>query len=58
MKTYITRNEAANHAGVSPRTIDRWRAEGLLTTHRVRHRFVCIDPDELNRLVRPEQADR
>lgn len=58
MRTYITRAEAALHARVSPRTIDRWRAEGLLTTHRKGPRRVRIDPDELSRLIDADTAGR
>lgn len=50
---YLTRNEAAEMAGVNWRTIDRWRSKGLLTTHKLRH-LILIDPEELKELMRIE----
>lgn len=47
MKTYLTKRQAALRAGVSTRTIDRWRQLGLLTTHKAGPRLIRIDPTEL-----------
>lgn len=51
----ITRKQAADRARVNPRTIDRWRRLGLLTTytHRGLAVTVWLDPDELDRLLSP-----
>lgn len=47
MTTYLTRAEAARYARVSTRTIDRWRQDGVLTTHRAGPKKILIDLDEL-----------
>lgn len=61
-KNLITRVQAAARAGVSPRTIDNWRKEGLLTTYTRRGSTVArvlIDQDELDRVtsVQPVPVD-
>lgn len=51
---YLTRNEAAAHAGVTLRTVTRWLTEGHLTRirgRRGRRDATLIDPDELNHLL-------
>ena len=45
----LSRGEAAQTAGVSLRTIDRWRAEGKLTTYR-RRRSIKVNASELEDL--------
>lgn len=54
----ITRKQAADRAGVSPRTIDRWRRMALLTTYRrlVGPAVVLVDPVELDALQKTVQA--
>lgn len=48
-KTWLTRQEAAERAGVHLRTVARWLAEGTLTGHRVRGRHrVRIDASEVD----------
>lgn len=51
---YLTRTEAAEHAGVHPRTITRWITEGHLTKHpgrRGRRPVTLVTLDELNKLI-------
>ncbi len=51
---WISRGQAAGHAGVSVRTVDRMLANGTLTRHRDRlTRRIWIDVDELNRALSP-----
>lgn len=51
---YITRHQAAHIANVHLRTIDRWLAEGILTSHRIRTgRTVRIERAELDKLLTP-----
>jgi excisionase family DNA binding protein len=48
-KTWLTRAEAAERAGISLRTVDRMLADGTLTGRRVRGRYrVKIDRTELD----------
>jgi excisionase family DNA binding protein len=48
-KTWLTRQEAAERAGISLRTVDRMLADGTLTGRRVRGRYrVKIDQTELD----------
>ena len=49
----LTRNEAAEHAGVHRNTISRWIADGSLTKYTVRGRFVRVDVSELDTLIKP-----
>jgi predicted site-specific integrase-resolvase len=51
----ISREQAAERAGVSPRTIDRWRRLGLLTTHTYKglRMKIWIDPRELDHVRQP-----
>jgi len=46
-KTWLTRAEAAERAGISLRTVDRMLADGTLTRYRNRSRRVRINADEL-----------
>ncbi len=57
MTNLITRKQAAERAGVHPRTIDRYRALGLLTTYeRIgSQERVWIDREELEELIKPVQ---
>lgn len=50
-----TRNEAAKVFRCSPRTIDRWRAEGKLTAVLGPGRRVLIPAEEIKRSLRPEK---
>lgn len=56
--TLITRQEAAARAGVSPRTIDNWRKDGLLTTYTRRASSrtarIMVDGDQLDSLIQPQ----
>ncbi len=51
----ITRKQAADRAGVHPRTIDRYRRSGLLKTYTFRglQTTVWIDAEELDVLLHP-----
>jgi excisionase family DNA binding protein len=57
MNQMMSRRDAADMAGVSVRTIDRWRRERKLTTHRVR-RFVLVDRTELEPLTETRTEER
>jgi excisionase family DNA binding protein len=46
-KTWLTRAEAAERAGISLRTVDRWLSNGTLTRYTNRNRRVRINADEL-----------
>ena len=54
---WLTRTQAATVAGVSERTIDRWRADRTLTTYRAgdgtAHRPVLVSRDDLIAALRP-----
>lgn len=58
-KKLISRQAAADRAGVAVRTVDYWRRRGYLTTHRVRGHFVRVDQDELDQYIKasPEDPD-
>jgi excisionase family DNA binding protein len=45
--------QAAERAGVHPRTILRYIARGELTGYRVGPRLIKVDLDEVDRLFRP-----
>lgn len=51
----ITRQQAADRAGVNLRTIDRWRRLNLLRSHTFRglQVTVWIDPADLDALLHP-----
>jgi len=51
---WITRQDAAIRAGVALRTIDRWRAEGRLTTYKVRGLYVRLSEVEVSQMIDPE----
>ena len=57
LPTWLTRTQAATVAGVSERTIDRWRADRTLTTYRAgdgtAHRPVLVSRDDLIAALRP-----
>lgn len=56
-KTWLTRREAAQRAGVGLRTIARRLADGKLTRHRDElTRRVLIDADELDAVRKPTPA--
>lgn len=43
---------AGRRAGVHPRTVKRWQAEGKLTDHRTEGRHRRVDSDELDALLK------
>lgn len=45
--------EAADYAGVAPRTIRRYIAAGRVTGHRLGPRLIRVDLNELDALLRP-----
>jgi excisionase family DNA binding protein len=45
--------KGAERADVSPRTVRRWIAQGLLTGYRVGPRLVKVDLDEVDAIARP-----
>lgn len=52
-KTWLTRQEAADRAGVDIRTVDAWLADGTLTRYRVGRRAVRIDAGQLDAVRTP-----
>lgn len=50
---YLRVQEAAAVAGVHVSTINRWFAEGRLTRHKIRNRFVRVDAAQLRQLTTP-----
>lgn len=49
----LSLSEAADYAGVTPRTIRRRIADGTLTGYRLGPRLVRVDLDELESMLRP-----
>jgi excisionase family DNA binding protein len=51
----VTQREAADHADVHVRTIQRWIAIGVITGYRygVGAKYVKVDLDEVDTLTRP-----
>lgn len=47
----ITRNEAAERAGVRPRTIDYWRRHGKIKTYKNGRGQVFLDADEIDGML-------
>jgi excisionase family DNA binding protein len=52
-RTYETLADAAARTAVSTRTLRRWIAEGRLQAYRVGPRLVRLDPDSVDRLMKP-----
>ena len=51
---WLTKDEAADHLRVKPRTIDRWAEQGKITKYKVGDlQSVRFDRDELDRLIKP-----
>lgn len=51
---WLTKDEAAEHLRVKPRTIDRWAADGKIQKYKIDGlQSVRFDRDELDRLVVP-----
>lgn len=48
---WATKREAAEYARVHINTIDRWRAEGRLTTHGASDRVIRFDLNELDAML-------
>lgn len=61
---WLTREQAARVANVTPRTVDRWREQGLLTTYRTEagraHRPVLVAKADVVKALQvgPEAAAR
>lgn len=49
-RTYVSLAQAAEHVGVSERTIRRWIADGRLAGYRVGPRLLRVDRAELEAL--------
>jgi len=47
-RNWATREQAADHLGVHPNTIDRWRTDGLITGYKVGPRLVRYDLNEID----------
>jgi len=56
-RRWATREQAAQHIGVHPNTIDRWRAEGRITGYRAGERLVRFDLNEIDAMVSAGQED-
>lgn len=52
----ITVNEAAERAGVDPRTVRRWYRKEWITKYTTRTGAVSVDWHEIEKFVRPEPA--
>lgn len=50
---WATKEEAAKHIGVHPRTITRWAAEGRLRAHRAGPRLIRFDLNEIDAALTP-----
>ena len=55
-RRWITPGEAAEHLGVTDRTIRNYVAAGRLTGYRLGKRAVRLDLDEVDALLRPIPA--
>ena len=51
---WLTSDEAAARLKITRRTLDRWRADGLVTAYRMGPRSVRFRCDELDALLTPE----
>ena len=54
-RTYESLADAAARTAVSTRTLRRWIAEGRLPAYRVGPRLVRLDPESVDRLMKPTQ---
>ena len=52
-RTYESLADAAARTAVSTRTLRRWIAEGRLQAYRVGPRLVRLDPESVDRLMKP-----
>lgn len=50
-RRWATKDQAAQHVGVHPNTIDRWRADGRIRTYRAGPRLVRFDLNELDSML-------
>lgn len=48
---WATKEQAAQHIGVHPRTIMRWAAQGRLPIHRLGDRLVRFDLNEVDAML-------
>lgn len=55
---WMSRAEAADHAGVSLRTLCRWLAKGLLTRHLTGEGNVLVSRKELENFLSPKACTR
>jgi excisionase family DNA binding protein len=54
--TWVSLADAAEHVGVTTRTLRRWIAAGTLPAYRVGPRLVRVNLDDLEELMRPIAA--
>ena len=47
-RNWATREQAADHLGVHPNTIDKWRNDGLIAAYRIGPRLVRYDINEID----------
>jgi excisionase family DNA binding protein len=52
-RTYESLADAAARTAVSTRTLRRWIAEGRLEAYRIGPRLVRLDPESVDRLMKP-----
>jgi excisionase family DNA binding protein len=50
-RNWATREQAADHLGVHPNTIDRWRTDGLITAYRAGPRLLRYDLNEIDAVL-------
>lgn len=49
----VNLQDAAERAGVHPKTVRRWISEGRITGYRIGPRFIRVDLDELAAMLKP-----
>ena len=56
-RNWATREQAADHLGVHPNTIDRWRTEGRITAYRAGPRLLRYDLTEIDQMLTATSED-